>query len=71
MTHRRRLTYAEPHELSFNFIFVHRSWWYAERRLTYVLVSAKFILRIINLKSNDYFTFIAKAFNEKILIYKP
>ena len=45
--------------------------WNAERRLTYVLVSAKFILRIINLKSNDYFTFIAKAFNEKILIYKP
>ena len=45
--------------------------WNVERRLTYVLVSAKFILRKINLKSNDYFTFIDKAFNEKILIYKP
>ena len=45
--------------------------WNVERRSTYVLVSAEFILRIINLKSNDYFTFIAKAFNEKILIYKP
>jgi hypothetical protein len=36
--------------------YVNQLLWNAERRLIYVLVSSKFILNVIKLQSNDYFT---------------